>query len=200
MRKVLVLAMLMMTLAASMAAAAKGEFLMGGEGGMTIPTGDLDEFADPGFAAGVFGDYGIANNCTVGLNIIYHGYGVPDDIITGLGATDASFSVIQFTANTRYFFSAGEQLMPFVTAGGGIYNGKTKVEGGTFASDESSSKGGFYGGLGADYAVNHMWSVGLEGDYHYVLDAASDSSGSDSAATFFGVMGRLKFSFAAQTQ
>lgn len=201
MRKVFAVAVLMMALAATTASAEKGEFVMGGTGGASIPTGDLGDFVDPGFNAGVFADYGIANNCTIGATALYHGLGVPDDIISGLGADDVTFSILQFTAHARYWFPTGGQMMPFVTVGGGIYNGKTKVEGGSFESDESESKGGFYGGAGLDFKVSPMWMVGVEGTYHYILDAAVDAStGDESAAQMLGVNARVSFSFAGQTQ
>jgi len=200
MRKVLAVAVLMMALAATTASAEKGEFVMGGTGGGSIPTGDLGDFVDPGFDAGVFVDYGVANNCTIGATAAYHSLGVPDEFISFLGADDVTFSILQFTAHARYWFPTGGAMMPFVTVGGGIYNGKTKVDGGPAASDDSESKGGFYGGAGVDYKMGPMWRIGVEGDYHYVLDAATDSSGEDTAGQIFGINARVSFTFAGQTQ
>jgi len=200
MRKVVGFAMVMLALTASMAFAAKGEFLMGGLAGVGVPTGDLKDFADPGFAGGVYGDYGVAKDCTLGATFLYNGYDIGNDIIKGLGATDVTFWVMQFTGHGRYWIPTSGAIAPFLTIGGGVYNGKTKVEGGTFASDESKSKGGIFGGVGADYKVGTMWRIGAEGNYHYIFNGTSDSSGKDTAAQVFSALGRLTFTFAGQMQ
>jgi hypothetical protein len=193
MRKVAAFAVVMMALSASMAVAASGEFVMGAQGGITVPTGDFGDVANSGFNAGVYGDYGIANNCTIGASAVYHGFSGSDEWIDFLGVDDASFSLVQVTAHGRYWFPTGGQVMPFLTVGGGLYNFGAKAELGDEEADDSESNGGIYGGFGLDFRASPMWTIGVEGTYHNVFTE-------DESTNVFGVSARIGMSFAGQTE
>lgn len=199
MRKVVSISALLLALTASLAAAEQGEFLLGGTAGMGVPTGDFGDAADPGFAGGVFGDYMVTPNLAIGVDAIFHSFGGSDDLVAALDflsgglIDDASFQVLQFTGHGRWIFTPEQQVMPYLTAGGGIYNLTAKVEGPGGDADDSESKAGMFGGAGLDFKVNPMFRVGVEGAYHTIFTDTENTQ-------VISVLGRVSFSFASQTQ
>jgi hypothetical protein len=105
---------------------------------------------------------------------------------------DFKFSVLQFGLHGVYAFPMeGSSIHPWIQYGAAMYNGKTEVEDAVPPIDDSSTKFGFNGGIGADFGGGSTMKFGVGAEYHYImLDEGEDFS---SSATYFRVLARLSF-------
>jgi opacity protein-like surface antigen len=167
-----------LALVAGTAHAAVGDMWFGVQGGMAIPTGDFGDVAKTGFQGTLSGQYGVAKNCYFGVDLGYHMWSAKDEINDALVAapplgfgpgSELKLSALQATAFGTYNFPmADEKQMPYIKIGAGIYNVKSKIEGGTLEEDESESNFGFNLGAGYDYEVSPAYTIGLLAAYHSI--------------------------------
>ena len=162
-RSVVLGAVLMATVGAAPAVAQGAKFSLGG--GVTLPLSEFDDLVGTGW-------HGLAAvgfqpaDFPVGFQVdgMYQRFGfddVPDDF-------DASFQVIQGTANVVYTFTTAEEstFHPYLIGGLGLYN--QKATGDDVGDTESETDFGINGGAGFDFQLG---SVGLfvEGRFHNVF-------------------------------
>lgn len=192
--KVLPMVVLLLALAVPAAAAGNGEIIVGGAAGAGIPTGDFGDLADTGFSGGAFVDYMVTPNLGLGVDAMFHGPGGKESFINTLpnSIDDVTFEIMQFTAHGRWVFMPEQSVMPYAVAGGGVYNFKTNYHG-TGLSDNTSTKGGIFGGVGADYKLTSMIRIGAEGVWHDVFTQGNSSQ-------LFSVLGRLSLAFPVQVK
>jgi hypothetical protein len=192
--KVLPMAVLLLALAASMAAAGNGEIIVGGAAGAGIPTGDFGDVADAGFSGGVFGEYMVTPNLGLGVDAMFHGPGGSESYINTLpfSIDDVTFEIMQFTAHGRWVFMPEQSVTPYAVVGGGVYNFKTNYHG-SGVSDNISTKGGIFGGVGADYKLTSMIRIGAEGVWHDVFTPVNSSQ-------MFTLLGRVSLAFPVQVK
>lgn len=150
--RVVIAALLALTIAGRASAASNMSWL-GVQAGGSIPTGDLGDVADPGFVvAGTF-CYPVNEMWGIGADLGWHKWGKKNSI---------ELSSIQYTANVRYMFPAGESKMhPYAKAGVGAYS--TSVKDG-----DSSTDAGFNIGGGVNWMASDKMSWGLDAAYHYI--------------------------------
>jgi len=183
----LVLGALALMLVASQAQAAKGDWMINFNGGTAIPMGDFKDAAKLGFMGGVGADYMVANAFAIGVDGSYIMNGGSDDLEAALTAiagspVDVKFSTIHGGAHAKYIFpmAEGSKVSPYVTAGGGIYSVKSKVETSGVSADETANKFGGSGGVGVMFKASGNVNVGAEGTYHTIATEGSSTN-------FFGV-------------
>jgi len=181
-------------------AAAPGSWVISGNGGMSLPTGDFGDEnllnADTGFQFGGAIDYVLNEMFAVGVDGSWNKnkHGGEGDVIDFGGGITAVYDKDEFTtwqvgAHAKYMIPAGTSpVMPFLLGGVGIYNTKEKWEGtitsgGVSVSDNgeesTDSRFGFKLGAGAGFKANEQVSVGVEGDYNSITED-KDKVGIDS--------------------
>ncbi len=195
MKKIIPMSLLLLALAASTAAAAgTGNMIVGGMAGAGIPTGQFGDVADAGFSGGGFVEFMATPNLALGVDALFHGPGGKEAYINTFpnSVDDVTFEVLQFTAHGRWMFTSDLPVVPYAIVGGGVYHFTEKYHG-SQVSDDSSTKGGIFGGIGAEYGLTSMLRVGVEGDWHDVFTPGDSSP-------WFTVLGRLSVSFPVHVQ
>ncbi len=166
--KTLVSAVLLV-MAASAAHAANAS-MVGVNGGLTIPTGDLGDAVGIGFHIGGEYTYMVNENIGVGGDLAYHKLGSKD--VTVLTYTVSSEqSMIQYGAHGKLFIPTQSDMKPYVKLGLGLYSASVTVKSnapGVPDFDDSESKFGINFGAGADWKINDAMSWGANAAYHSV--------------------------------
>jgi opacity protein-like surface antigen len=161
MKKIVILAGLMLLVATS-AFAAKGDMWFGVSGGMAQPTGDAGDVLKTGFGGTLFGSYGVAKSCAIGLEAGLLQF-------KGDGNDDLTFTVMPVTVFTTYAFPMSDaKQMPYIKAGLGLYNVKAKLDLPLGGYDESDTKFGFNVGAGYDYEMSPKFTLGALASYHMI--------------------------------
>lgn len=195
MNKIIPMSVLLLALAASTAAAAgKGEIIVGGMTGSAMPTGTFGDHADAGFAGGAFIEYMPISKLGLGVDFMFHGPGGVADYINTFPSTvdDVTFEVLQFSAHGRWLFMPDRPVVPYVVGGAGVYHFTEKFHGSQI-SDNSDTKGGIFGGVGAEYKVTSMLRIGAEGTWHNIFTPGSGNA-------MLVVLGRLSLAFPLSVQ
>lgn len=164
--------------------AAQGDWVIGLNGGTSIPMGDFKDAAKLGFMGGVGFGYSVSENLIVGVDgsfISNKGSDLLNDVLTadatfieGTPTTvTAKFTMIQGGPHMKYMFpmAAESSMSPYVVVGLGIYSakGKTESSNSTYAVDfPTESKFGGRGGLGLNYKTSEKVGIGVEGAFHYI--------------------------------
>jgi outer membrane protein W len=166
----LLVAALALMLVAPQAQAAKGDWMIDFNAGAAIPMSDFKDAAKLGFMGGVGAGYMVSDAFCVGIDGSYIKNSQSDLLKAALAPAVAKFSMIQGGAHAKYMFpmAAESKISPYVVAGVGIYNFKTKIEQGGASADTSVSKVGGRGGVGLMYKASENVGVGVEGTYNLV--------------------------------
>jgi outer membrane protein W len=174
---------LALMLVAPPAHAAKGDWMIGLNGGTAIPMGDFKDAAKLGFMGGVGVGYAVTEAVSVGVDgsfIMNDGSDLLNALLTDIATifegtpttVTGKTSMIQGGAHAKYMFPMGgeSKISPYAVVGLGIYNLKFKTESSNaFWVDEASeSKFGGRGGLGLNYKASENVGVGVEGTFHYI--------------------------------
>ena len=101
--------------------------------------------------------------------------------------------MIPVLAFAEYRLPGQTTMVPFLRGGLGFYNLNTRLEGQNFTRKTGETKFGLHvgGGLNGEMSDTVAWSV--DGLYHYVLDAAADGNGGETAGSIVTVRGRISF-------
>ncbi|NOT35131.1 MAG: PorT family protein [Candidatus Eisenbacteria bacterium] len=185
--------------AAAVPASAAG-FTGGVNAGFGMPIGDLSDVASTGFNLGLFGEQMMNDHIAIGGEIGLQSYGGNDDFekdLSSLASENVDFTLraVPVLAYGKFVLGAQGTALPFLRAGLGLYHLTGKTEGETFDADDSETKFGLNFGGGAAFKVNDSLTWGIDGLYHYILGAASDGSGDESAGSIVTVRGSLAFAF-----
>lgn len=173
--------------------------------GASIPTGDYGDAYKSGFEGGVMADWWMSPQLAFGLDVAGNFQTAKDDlnayytdVSDALGGTSnvtLKGSVIQFTAHAKLKFPMQGASAPYVQAGLGGYNARSKLDGGVFdGHTDSVTKFGFNAGAGFDFFATPAMSLGVAGNFHDITDAFTDSSGDKRSAQYFQVGAVLTFS------
>ena len=204
MRKTFVFAMFALVLAApaGFAKTGGGQWIGGGQSGVHVPSGDYGDLAKSGFTGGVFLDYMVNDMVALGANLDYHGTKAKDDYVSLLGATDDKLTTFDYGAHGDVYLMKEGVARPYITAGLGAYSLKSKIEGGQYQGEDTSTKFGFMGGAGIKFQPgSNPLGFGIEGAIHNISEALVDvNTGDKKAAQFFTVTGRVSFSFSDMSQ
>jgi hypothetical protein len=115
-------------------------------GGASIPFGDFNTFAEPGFGVGAQAFYYVMPALAVGAGITYNSYGVNEDL-KALDP-DLSAAIWEFTGSAKYIF-VPTPLAPYAKATVGLFSSKIETTGST----DSFNDPGIGGGLGAQMRI-----------------------------------------------
>lgn len=178
MRKFALLAVMMMSLGMCSATAfAAGGWELGVTGGVLKGIGDFGDETKTGMGGGLFVDYIVNSQFSVGADLTvtsipHHDDG--EDAATTYPGTSGEisdkFTLTNIGVHGKYWFPMGESpLKTYVVAGLGNYSVKEKFEVTGLPTEEfSDSKIGGRGGLGAEYMVNPQFGIGAEGNFHFI--------------------------------
>lgn len=149
----------------------------------SMPQGDTSDSIGSALGLGVSGDYQIADNMKVGLELARTSYGESDDM-NDLGF-NYDLSILNFGPTFKYFI-AKDKLTYFGVFGIGMYSWSMDAITGVQPKTDGTDMGFSIGG-GATYAINEKWGVGADLRYHTV--------GGDIDADFInlGIKGTYKF-------
>lgn len=165
------------------AAFANGGWMIDARGGLGLPMGNFgDEFKSglllgveaskmmsPQFAIGVDGNY-VKNDVTSDNQTLL-------DNTFGAG-TEANAKLMHYGVHGKYMMSTkeGNKFTPYLVGGAGIYHIKAEITppGGPTA-DDSESKFGVRGGVGANIMMGQRWGLGVQGDFNDVFTSGDSS-------------------------
>ena len=119
-----------------------GSLEISATGGMSIPFGDFNEFAEPGYGIGAQGAMYVMPNLAIGASMIYNSYGINAAFDDPLA--DISLSIWEFAANGKYLFMPGP-VSPYAKASLGMFRSKASA----FGVSSSVNDIGIGGGIGA---------------------------------------------------
>lgn len=163
--------------------AAQGDWILGLNGGTSIPIGDFKDAAKLGFLGGVGVGYAVTENVVLGVDgsfVSNKGSDLLNDGLTAVATfvegtpttVTGKFTMIQGGAHLKYMFPMGAEsaMSPYVVVGAGVYSNKFKTESSnsTYAGDATESKFGGHGGLGLNYMTSEKVGIGVEGAFHYI--------------------------------
>jgi opacity protein-like surface antigen len=193
-RKSLFLVVAVLLLVPAAAFANGGGWTIDARAGLGLPTGDFkndfksglligveaSKMMSPQFALGVEGSY-VKNDVTSDNQTLL-------DTTFGSG-TEADSKLMHYGAHAKYMMSTkeGNKFTPYLVGGAGLYHVKAEVTppGGPTA-DNSESKFGVRGGIGANIMVGPRWGLGVQGDYNDIFTSGSSTQ-------YIGVSGGLHF-------
>lgn len=173
----LLVGMLALMLVAPQANAAKGDWLLNLNAGTGIPVGDYKDDAKLGFLGGVGLGYGMSESISLGVDGSYITNSGSDQLesdLSGLAGTPVTgkFELIQGGVHLKYLFpmAAESSMAPYLVAGAGVYNVKSKLESSNslYNGETSDSKFGARGGLGINYKTSDKVGIGVEGVYNWI--------------------------------
>jgi outer membrane protein W len=165
------------------AAFANGGWMIDARGGLGLPMGNFgDEFKSglllgveaskmmsPQFAIGVDGNY-VKNDVTSDNQTLL-------DNTFGTG-TEANAKLMHYGVHAKYMMSTkdGSKFTPYLVGGAGLYNVKAEITppGGPTA-DNSETKFGVRGGVGANIMMGQRWGIGLQGDFNDIMTSGDSS-------------------------
>jgi hypothetical protein len=170
MKKIAILAGMFMLVAGSSFAAA-GDTWFGVTVGAAMPTGDAADAVKTGPGATVYGSYGLARNCALGIEAGLYQLG--GDVLS-----DLTWTIMPVTAFTTYTLPmSNPKMRPYVTAGLGLYYLNDKLDLPAPAGHEdSASDFGFDVGLGYDHEMSPNFTLGLLGAYHMIQTEGESTS------------------------
>jgi len=204
MKKLILMAMLALTLTstAALAAVQQGEWTGGGQAGLHVPSSDYGDLAKAGYVLGVFLDYNVTPMFSLGANLDFNSTKAKDEVVDSFpGVDEIKFTLFNYGLNGALAFMPEAVVHPYVKVGGGMYNMKTEVSGSGVTADDTTNKFGFLGGAGLMiHPAGNPIGFGVEGLIHNVTDAIEESNGDKKSAQFYTVSGRITFSFSDASQ
>ena len=191
-RALTTLALLAVTLAA-LAAPLRAQVVgglvrFGAAGGVTVPTGDLNDVSNVGWHAGAIVDLGFPL-VALGFRIdgMWHQLG-SESVTAGSTTAELKTRIIAGTLNATYAFGLDAPVRFYLIGGLGVYNLRNKVEvtGGTVdgvaSRSDSETKFGLNAGAGFRFPLA-THSAFVEARWHNIFSAGpEDSSGDRSSA------------------
>ena len=187
----LLVGMLALMLIAPQAHAAKGDMMLGINGGIAAPMGDFKDVSKMGFLGGLNFDYMVNDMFAVGVDGSYVLNKAKDELIVA-PVTDIKSTIIQFGAHAKYMFPMeGSSVSPYVVGGAGMYSGKADITpNDPLISESSETKFGGRIGLGANFAAGEKAKIGIESNFHHIAtDISSTQYISVTAGVSFGFGG-----------
>jgi hypothetical protein len=109
-------------------------------GGASVPFGDFNSYAEPGFGVGGQGAFYVMPNLALGGSIFYNSYGV-DEIFDGL---NMDVSIWELTGHGKYLFMPGP-FAPYAKGSVGVFRSRLEAAG----VSSSVNDLGLGGGVGA---------------------------------------------------
>ncbi len=159
-----------------------GQWLLGGGGGLLVPTSDYHDVGKTGYNLGVRADYMVTPELAVGADLGYNRNDFSNDfvslaeLISG-GTVEGHYTVMQYTAHATALLSPGQKVRPYFSAGAGIYNFKASVTasafGFTVSGEDGETKGGVNGTVGMLIGAGTSAHVGIEASYHDIFTSGS---------------------------
>ena len=202
MKRSILFAALALTLSASAAFAAKGEWTGGGQAGAHMPMGEYGDVAKTGWLGGVFIDYMVTDMLSLGANLDYHATKAKDEFVAaqnlafpGANIEDINVTVFNYGLTSALHLSKGGPASPYLKAAVGMYNSKSEIKGGPLdGTDDSSTDAGIAGGAGVMFRPpGNSVGFGIEALYHNVFTE-------NESTNLFSVTGRITFSFSDMSQ
>jgi len=178
----LILAVLLLVPAAALANG--GPWMVDVRGGVGLPQGDYGDAFKSGLLIGVEATKMMSTNLGLGVDGSYM-KNSGDEAVFGTG-TDAENKFTHYGAHGKYMLGkSGAKMMPYMVAGAGLYHFKQDNTG-VPSGDESATKFGLRGGVGANLMMGPRWGLGFQADYNDVMTENNSSQ-------FIGVSGGLHF-------
>lgn len=153
-------------------------FSVGANAGMNGFTGDAGDGLKSGLVIGVQGDYSINAMWSAGATVGYAMSKHEDDgklaevVYPGGGLTgtiSSDLKITQLGVHAKFFPPmTGSPIAPYLVAGAGMYLAKATWEVGSYNENTDESDFGFRGGVGANYAVNPVFAINAEADFHSI--------------------------------
>src|SRR5206468_9023844 len=129
MKKSLLAAMLALLISAPLAHAAAGSMMLGIYGGAHKPTGDYSDVAKTGFLGAAVWDYEFNDTWAAGLDASYNQTKLDLDKLGAPAGTTTDknkVSILQGGAHVTFLIPTQGKVLPYITAGGGMYRVKTE--------------------------------------------------------------------------
>jgi hypothetical protein len=144
-------------------------------GGVSIPTGDFNDFVKTGWNAGALLNFGFANS-PVALRVdgSWNQFNFKD-VPTG----SPKWRVLDATADAVFSFGTKSPAQFYVLGGAGVYSFKVTGDDNNFDfSSGTTTKFGLNGGVGVKFTAGPVAPF-IEARYHYVFsgDAFNNTSG-----------------------
>ena len=159
-----------------------GQWLVGGGGGLLLPTGDYHDLGKAGYNLGLRVDYMATPELAVGADLGYSRNDFSSDFVTLLelfsgGTAEGHYTIMQYTAHATALLSPGQKVRPYFTAGAGVYNFKASVTasalGTSVSGEDGETKGGVNGTVGMLIEAGTSAHVGIEASYHDIFTSGS---------------------------
>jgi opacity protein-like surface antigen len=120
----------------------KGTLEFAPTGGASIPFGDFNSVAEPGYNLGAMGSFYLMPNLAVGGSIMWNSYNADTD------PDNTSISIWEFTGHAKYLFMPGP-VSPYAKGSVGIFMTKMSIDDPTLGNiSDSASDLGMGGGVG----------------------------------------------------
>jgi hypothetical protein len=135
-------------------------------GGLSVPTGDFDNFVNTGWGLGASLGYGIGRSTILSGGIAYHRFG--DQFV------DGHVAVVPITAAVDYGFSSSGRVRPWVSGGLGLYHLSDKTTEffppSTFVTTTASENDfGFNFGFGIAMPTSGRNAFGAGFKFHHIV-------------------------------
>jgi hypothetical protein len=109
-------------------------------GGMSVPFGDFNTFAEPGFGLSGSGAMYVMPSLAIGGTVAYNSYAIDDPLV------DSDFIIWEISAHGKYLFLPGP-VSPYAKASLGMFHSKVSQ------APSSLNDFGIGGGLGAQVRI-----------------------------------------------
>ncbi|HET9232720.1 MAG TPA: outer membrane beta-barrel protein [Candidatus Eisenbacteria bacterium] len=120
----------------------KGTLEFAPTGGASIPFGDFNTMAEPGYNIGATGAFYLMPNLAVGGNIVWNSYSADAD------PDNTTISIWEFTGTAKYLFMPGT-VTPYAKGAAGIFMTKVSIDDPVMGNvSDSASDMGVGGGVG----------------------------------------------------
>jgi len=165
------------------AAFANGGWMIDARGGLGLPMGNFGDSFKSGLLLGVEASKMMSPQFAIGVDGNYVKNDVTDDNQAALdgvfgSGTEADAKLMHYGAHVKYMLSTKSEskFTPYLVGGAGLYNVKAEITppGGPTA-DNSETKFGVRGGIGANIMMGQRWGIGLQGDFNDVMTSGDSS-------------------------
>ena len=174
--------------------AAFSSWLVEGNVGAGMPTGDFGDFFKSGLLVGGSVGY-VSAPFEIGVDVNYLKNDPTDDYQAALDVVgaEADAKFLQYGVHARWM-SPQAMLSPYFGVGLAAYNLKDRYEENGVHVDVDETQMGVHGNAGVNYWVGTSWGLGLDAAYH-VAFTDEDLYPYDQAS-FFAIAAGLRFRFA----
>ena len=163
----------------------EGDLSVGGSfGGVGLTGSGMNQYGANGFGYGGYITYSPSNMFDIDINLDYSPHS------NGTNSSNLFYSTIGLRTGIKF-----DQLLPFLTAGVGIYRGSVQLGG----VSDSAAAFGFNVGGGMDIDLSKWLRMGLLVRYHPVF-SKSISTGANGVDDMWDVLFRVGLLFRTGTQ